>query len=67
MRNGKVNGTIKKVKLVAVYDALRKTNCVWADAAKLLGMSARGVATFAQREGLVRCGRKLGEKRWVLA
>lgn len=63
MRNGKI-GDLKRV---AVRDALRATNCNWQAAGKLLGMSGRGVALLAMREKLVKPGRNLGQKRWVLA
>lgn len=61
------NGEMLAMKKRAVRLALSKTNCSWKSAAELLGMSANGVALFAKREKLVRPGRKLGEKAWVLA
>lgn len=61
------NGEMREMKKRAVLLALTKTNCNWKKAAFLLGMSGAGVANFAKREKLVRPGRKLGEKAWVLA
>lgn len=63
MRNGKMLEMQKR----AVHLALTKTNVSWTESARLLGMSANGVSLFAKRHGLVRPGRKLGEKAWVLA
>ena len=61
------NGEMREMKKRAIRLALSKTNCEWKKAAFLLGMSPNGVASFAKREKLVRPGRKLGEKAWVLA
>lgn len=61
------NGEMLKAKREAVRKALVKTNCDFARAGQILGMSGNGVAYFAKREQLVRPGRKLGEKKWVMA
>lgn len=61
------NGEMLKVMTETARKALRETNCDFSQAGKILGMTGNGVAYFAKRHKIVRPGRKLGEKKWVLA